>query len=164
MVALSKRAWSERTAWQLEQGGINPLMARLYAARGISQPGQISTRMEELLPPAALKGMDTAAQILADAITEGRKVCIVADYDADGATACAVAVKGLQLLGIQSGKLDYFVPDRFKLGYGLTPAIVDLVAQAPGGKPDLLITVDNGIASIDAVSYTHLTLPTTSRV
>lgn len=152
MVTLSKRAWSERTAWQLEQGGLSPLMARLYAARGISQADQISTRMEDLIAPNALKGMTTAAQIMADAIMEGRKVCIVADYDADGATACAVAVKGLHLLGIEHAKLDYFVPDRFKLGYGLTPAIVDLVAQAPGGKPDLLITVDNGIASIDGVA------------
>ncbi|MGI9142487.1 MAG: single-stranded-DNA-specific exonuclease RecJ [Fluviibacter sp.] len=152
MVTLSKRAWSERTAWQLEQGGLSPLMARLYAARGISQADQISTRMEDLIAPNALKGMSTAAQIMADAIMEGRKVCIVADYDADGATACAVAVKGLHLLGIEHAKLDYFVPDRFKLGYGLTPAIVDLVAQAPGGKPDLLITVDNGIASIDGVA------------
>ncbi|MEN9902776.1 MAG: single-stranded-DNA-specific exonuclease [Pseudomonadota bacterium] len=152
MVTLSKRAWSERKAWQLEQGGLSPLMARLYAARGISQTDQISTRMEDLIAPTALKGMTTASQILADAIVEGRKVCIVADYDADGATACAVAVKGLRLLGIQPDKLTYFVPDRFKLGYGLTPAIVDLVAQAPGGKPDLLITVDNGIASIDGVA------------
>ncbi|MFM8502174.1 MAG: DHH family phosphoesterase, partial [Fluviibacter sp.] len=142
---MSKRAWSERTAWQLEQGGLNPLMARLYAARGISQADQISTRMEDLIAPNALKGITTAAQILADAIMEGRKVCIVADYDADGATACTVAVKGLRLLGIEPAKLDYFVPDRFKLGYGLTPAIVDLVAQASSGKPDLLVTVDNGI-------------------
>lgn len=153
MVTLNKRAWSERTAWQLEQGGITPLMARLYAARGINQPDQISTRMEDLLPPAALKGMAEASQILANAITQGLKVCIVADYDADGATACAVAVKGLRLLGIQTDKLTYFVPDRFKLGYGLTSAIVDLLVQAPGGKPDLLITVDNGIASIDGVAH-----------
>lgn len=153
MVTLNKRAWSERTAWQLEQSGITPLMARLYAARGINQPDQISTRMEDLLPPAALKGIAEASQILANAITQGLKVCIVADYDADGATACAVAIKGLRLLGIQTDKLTYFVPDRFKLGYGLTSAIVDLLVQAPGGKPDLLITVDNGIASIDGVAH-----------
>ena len=153
MVTLSKRVWSERTAWQLEQGGVSPLLARLYAARGISQADQIGTRMEDLLPPAALKGMNEAASLLADALMTGRKICIVADYDADGATACAVAVKGLHLLGISPGKLDYFVPDRFKLGYGLTPAIVDLVSQSSGGKPDLLITVDNGIASIDGVAH-----------
>lgn len=154
MVTLSKRAWSERTAWQLEQTGLSPLLSRLYAARGISQADQISTRMEDLLPPAALKGLDTAASILADAIMNGCKICIVADYDADGATACAVAVKGLHLLGCPSDKLNYFVPDRFKLGYGLTPAIVDLLAHAPNGrKPDLLITVDNGIASIEGVAH-----------
>ena len=149
---LKQRAWSERTAWQLEQGGVNPLLARLYAARGISQPEHISTQMTDLLPPGGLKGMDAAARILADAIMQGQRICIVADYDADGATACAVAVKGLRMLGLAPDRLTYFVPDRFKLGYGLTPAIVDLVAQAPGTAPDVLMTVDNGIASIDGVS------------
>ena len=153
MVSLKQRAWSERTAWQLEQSGLHPLLARLYAARGIQNATQISTRMEDLIPSAALKGLGDASAQLADAIMQGQRICVVADYDADGATACAVAVKGLRLLGIQPDKLDYFVPDRFKLGYGLTPAIVDLVAQAPGGKPDLLITVDNGIASIDGVAH-----------
>lgn len=149
---LKQRAWSERTAWQLEQGGVNPLLARLYAARGISQPEHISTQMTDLLPPGGLKGMDAAARILADAIMQGQRICIVADYDADGATACAVAVKGLRMLGLALDRLTYFVPDRFKLGYGLTPAIVDLVAQVPGSAPDVLMTVDNGIASIDGVS------------
>ena len=150
---LKQRAWSERTAWQLEQGGVNPLLARLYAARGISQPEHISTQMTDLLPPGGLKGMDAAARILADAIMQGQRICIVADYDADGATACAVAVKGLRMLGLAPDRLTYFVPDRFKLGYGLTPAIVDLVAQAPGTAPDVLMTVDNGIASIDGVAH-----------
>ncbi len=150
---LKQRAWSERTAWQLEQGGVNPLLARLYAARGISQPEHISTQMTDLLPPGGLKGMDAAARILADAIMQGQRICIVADYDADGATACAVAVKGLRMLGLAPDRLTYFVPDRFKLGYGLTPAIVDLVAQVPGSAPDVLMTVDNGIASIDGVAH-----------
>src|SRR5574343_130920 len=153
MVMLKQRAWSERTAWQLEQGGVNPLLARLYAARGISQPEHISTQMTDLLPPGGLKGMDAAARILADAIMQGQRICIVADYDADGATACAVAVKGLRMLGLAPDRLTYFVPDRFKLGYGLTPAIVDLVAQVPGSAPDVLMTVDNGIASIDGVAH-----------
>lgn len=149
---LKQRAWSERTAWQLEQAGVSPLLARLYAARGISQAAHISTQMTDLLPPDALKGMAAAATILADTIVQGRRICIVADYDADGATACAVAVKGLCLLGLPPDKLTYFVPDRFKLGYGLTPAIADLVADMPDGKPDLLVTVDNGIASVDGVA------------
>lgn len=149
---LKQRAWSERTAWQLEQAGVSPLLARLYAARGISQAAHISTQMTDLLPPDALKGMAAAATILADTIVQGRRICIVADYDADGATACAVAVKGLRLLGLPPDKLTYFVPDRFKLGYGLTPAIADLVADMPDGKPDLLVTVDNGIASVDGVA------------
>lgn len=153
MVSLKQRAWSERTAWQLEQSGVHPLLARLYAARGIKKREQISTRMEDLAPPDALKGLTDAAMLMAEAIVNGRRICIVADYDADGATACAVAMRGLRLLGAQAGRLSYFVPDRFKLGYGLTPAIVDLVAQDANGKPDLLVTVDNGIASIDGVAH-----------
>ena len=153
MVTLKQRAWSERTAWQLEQRGIHPLLARIYAARGIQHAEQISTRMEDLVPPGALKGLEAAAALLAEAIVAGRRICIVADYDADGATACAVAMRGLRLLGAQPDRLNYFVPDRFKLGYGLTPAIVDLVAQDHSGKPDLLVTVDNGIASIDGVAH-----------
>lgn len=153
MVSLKQRAWSERTAWQLEQSGVHPLLARLYAARGIQKREQISTRMEDLVPPGALKGLTEAAALLADAIINGRRICIVADYDADGATACAVAMRGLRLLGAQADRLNYFVPDRFKLGYGLTPAIVDLVTQDANGKPDLLVTVDNGIASIDGVAH-----------
>jgi len=153
MVSLKQRVWSERTAWQLEQGGIPPLLARLYAARGIQTPNQISTRMEDLIPPGALKGLTEASSLLADAIIDGKRICIVADYDADGATACAVAMRGLRLLGARPERLTYFVPDRFKLGYGLTPAIVDLVVQDPASKPDLLVTVDNGIASIDGVAH-----------
>jgi len=153
MVILRQRPWSERTAWQLVQSGVNPLLARLYAARGISQADQISSQMTDLLPPDALKGMTAAAKILSDAIIQGQRVCVVADYDADGATACAVAVKGLRLLGLPPDRLTFFVPDRFKLGYGLTPTIVDLVAAMPNGKPDLLVTVDNGIASVDGVAH-----------
>ncbi len=153
MVSLKQRAWSERTAWQLEQSGVHPLLARLYAARGIQKREQISTRMEDLAPPDALKGLTDAAMLMAEAIVNGRRICIVADYDADGATACAVAMRGLRLLGAQADRLSYFVPDRFKLGYGLTPAIVDLVAQDANGKPDLLVTVDNGIASIEGVAH-----------
>lgn len=155
MVNLKQRSWSERAAWQLEQSGLHPLLARLYAARGIQTATQISTRMEDLIPPAALKGLSDAAALLADAILQGQRICVVADYDADGATACAVAVRGLRLLGVPADRVTYFVPDRFKLGYGLTPAIVDLVAQDPQGKPDLLITVDNGIASIDGVAHAN---------
>lgn len=153
MTHLKQRAWSERNAWQLEQSGVHPLLARLYAARGIQTREQISTRMEDLVPPGALKGLTEAARLLADAIINGQRICIVADYDADGATACAVAMRGLGLLGAQPNRLSYFVPDRFKLGYGLTPAIVDLVAQNTEGKPDYLVTVDNGIASIDGVAH-----------
>ena len=148
MVSLKQRIWSERTVWQLEQGGIHPLLARLYAARGIQTPAQISTRMEDLIPPHALKGLTKAASLLADAIESGQRICIVADYDCDGATACAVALRGLRLLGAQ--QTSYLVPDRISDGYGLTPAIADRV-HALGAE--LLLTVDNGIASVEGVSH-----------
>lgn len=155
MVKLEQRSWSERTVWQLEQSGLHPLLARLYAARGIQTATQMSTRMEDLIPPAALKGLRDASELLATAIMQGQRICVVADYDADGATACAVAVRGLRLLGAQTDRVSYFVPDRFRLGYGLTPAIVDLVAKDPQGRPDLLVTVDNGIASIEGVAHAN---------
>lgn len=153
MVAFNRRTCSERTAWLLEQSGINPLLSKIYAARGICSPKQISTRIEDLLPPQSLKDIGNASKIIADAIINNQKICIIADYDADGATACSVAVKGLSLLGALDRCLNYFVPDRFKLGYGLTPEIIDLLSVDESKKPDLIITVDNGIASIDGVEY-----------
>src|SRR6185295_1678939 len=97
-----------------------------------------------------LKGMDGAARLLADAIQAGKRLLIIADYDADGATACAIGMRSLRLFG---ANVDYLVPDRFKLGYGLSPELVELAASgSKGGKPDLLITVDNGIASVEGVA------------
>src|SRR6185436_12269872 len=93
-----------------------------------------------------MKGMEDAARLLADAIVARKRLLIIADYDADGATACAVGLRALRGLGAE---VDYLVPDRFKLGYGLSPEIVELAAQK---KPDLLITVDNGIASVEGVA------------
>lgn len=136
-----------RAAWVLEQAGIHPLLARLYAARGVLGKEELDNGLGRLLPPASLKGATEAAQLLADAIAAGRKLCIVADYDCDGATACAVAVRGLRLLGAQH--VNYLVPDRVVDGYGLTRPIAQRV-KAQGA--DVLITVDNGIASIDGVA------------
>lgn len=139
-----------RAAWALEQGGLHPLLARLYAARGITDQTDLDDALARLLPPDSMKGTTEAGRALADAMTAGRRICIVADYDCDGATACAVGVRGLRLLGAPMGfdNVHYLVPDRVVDGYGLTPAIARRV-KATGA--DVLVTVDNGIASIDGV-------------
>ncbi|MDE2502452.1 MAG: single-stranded-DNA-specific exonuclease RecJ [Burkholderiales bacterium] len=139
-----------RAVWSLEQSGVHPLLARLFAARGLQSAEDLDDAPARLLSPADLKGAAQAASLLADAIQQGQRICIVADYDCDGATACAVALRGLRMLGAQPGTLDYVVPDRAIHGYGLTPAIVDL---ARARRPDLLVTVDNGIASHAGVAH-----------
>jgi len=139
-----------RAAWALEQAGVHPLLARLFAARGVRSAEELDDALGRLLPPGELRGADAAAQLLADAIAQRRRICIVADYDCDGATACAVALRGLALLGAARETLGYVVPDRAVHGYGLTPAIVDL---ALAQRPDLLLTVDNGIASLAGVAH-----------
>jgi single-stranded-DNA-specific exonuclease len=139
-----------RTAWSLEQAGVHPLLARLFAARGITSAEQLDDALARLLPPADLRGAAEAARLLADAIDGHKRMVVVADYDCDGATACAVALRGLALLGAAPHTLGYVVPDRQVHGYGLTPAIVDLAAQQ---RPDVLITVDNGIASFEGVAH-----------
>ncbi|MBK6612598.1 single-stranded-DNA-specific exonuclease RecJ [Ottowia sp.] len=136
-----------RAAWALEQAGVHPLLARLFAARGVASADELDEGLARLLPPAGLKGAQAAAALLADAIAAGQRLCIVADYDCDGATACAVGIRGLRLLG--APHVQYLVPDRVIDGYGLTPPIAGRVA-ARGA--DVLITVDNGIASIDGVA------------
>ena len=136
-----------RSAWALEQSGVHPLLARLYAARGVNTPDELDDALAKLLPPSGLKGAQEAARLLADAMAADRRLCIVADYDCDGATACAVAVRGLRMLGAR--QVSYLVPDRVVDGYGLTPPIAQRV-KAQGA--DLLITVDNGIASVEGVA------------
>ena len=136
-----------RSVWALQQGGIHPLLAQLFAARGVNAMADLDDALAKLLPPASLRGSREAAELLADAIESGKKICVVADYDCDGATACAVALRGLKLLGAQH--VSYLVPDRVIDGYGLSPPIAERV-KASGA--DLLVTVDNGIASIDGVA------------
>ncbi len=135
-----------RSAWALEQAGIHPLLARLYAARGVQSKDELDDALNLLLPPAGMLGTQAAANLLADAIAHNKRLCIVADYDCDGATACAVGVRGLRMLGAQN--VNYLVPDRVVDGYGLTPPIAQRV-HAQGA--DVLITVDNGIASVAGV-------------
>ena len=136
-----------RTAWTLEQAGVHPLLSRLFAARGIQSPDELDDGLAKLLPPQTLKGTEAAANLLADAIDAQKRLCIVADYDCDGATACAVGLRGLRMLGAQH--VSYIVPDRVVDGYGLTAPIAQRVQQAGA---DVLITVDNGIASMEGVA------------
>ncbi len=126
--------------------GLHPTLARILSARGVTHARELATDLPELMAPQAMKGIDRAAVYLADAIAARRRLLIVADYDCDGATACAVGVRGLRMLGAQ---VDYIVPNRFEYGYGLTPEIVALAAQR---NPDVIVTVDNGIASVDGVA------------
>jgi single-stranded-DNA-specific exonuclease len=137
-----------RAVWTLEQAGIHPLLARLYAARGVTGTEELDDALGKLLPPSTLLGADRAAVLLADAIAQNKRLCIVADYDCDGATACAVAMRGLRLLGAQH--VSYLVPDRIVDGYGLTAPIAQRVKDQGA---DVLITVDNGIASLDGVAH-----------
>ena len=133
----------------LQASGIHPLLARLWAARGVTHPDQTKLAWPALLPPAGLTHSAHAAGVLADAIQAGRRLLIVADYDCDGATACAVGLRALSAMGAD---VDFLVPNRFETGYGLSPAVVDLAVTHRNGKPDIIITVDNGIASVDGVA------------
>jgi single-stranded-DNA-specific exonuclease len=129
----------------LLDAGYSNALARIYAARGIRSAGQLDTSLAALIPPDRLTHNQKLAELLADAITQKQRLLVVGDYDADGATATAVAVRGLRSMGAD---VDFLVPNRFEYGYGLTPEIVRLAAER---KPDLIITVDNGIASIEGV-------------
>ena len=145
---ISNRDVPPRAVWVLEQAGVHPLLARLYAARGVCGMDELDDGLNRLLPPAGMKGATDAAVLLADAIGQQLKLCIVADYDCDGATACAVGLRGLRLLGARH--VSYIVPDRVLDGYGLTAPIAQRVRDSGA---DVLITVDNGIASIEGVAH-----------
>ena len=136
---------------------LHPVLRQVYLNRGVTHEQQLDRTLKNLPNYQRLSGIDKAVSLIKTAIKTDQKILIVADFDADGATSCAVAIRGLRMLGATN--LDFVVPDRFKFGYGLTPEIVDVALEL---KPDLLITVDNGISS--AVSYTHLTLPTSDLV
>lgn len=132
----------------LQAAGIHPLLSRLWAARGVIDPAQTHLAWPSMLPPGQLTHAGHAAAVLADAIAQGKRLLIVADYDCDGATACAVGLRALAAMGAQ---VDFLVPNRFETGYGLSPAVVELALRHRNGKPDIIITVDNGIASVDGV-------------
>jgi single-stranded-DNA-specific exonuclease len=141
-----ERSFSDTDRRALERAGVHPVLARVLAARHIRSAEDLRYETSRLLAPSRLANADQAAALLADAIAGGRRILIVADYDADGATACALGVRALRALGAD---VHYLVPDRFVLGYGLSPELVDLAA---GLRPDLLVTVDNGIASVEGVA------------
>jgi len=139
------------TARRLQAQGLPAPLARALAARGIQDQTELALSTQQMQAPTSMAQLETAARLLADAIAEKKRLLVVADYDCDGATACAVAIRGLRAMGAQ---VDFLVPNRFEYGYGLTPELVDLAAQGTAtapGRPDLIITVDNGIASIEGV-------------
>ena len=146
MTKIIERSFAQADADRLVAAGIHPVLARVYAARGIGSPAQLDNKLDQLLPFSEMRNATAAAILLADAIATNRKLMIIADYDCDGATACAVGVRGLRSFG---ARIDYLVPNRFEYGYGLTPEIVRLAHER---EPEILITVDNGIASIDGVA------------
>ena len=146
MTNITTRSAPPRVVWQLEQQGLHPLLARLYASRGIKDKSELDYELKSLIPPTALTNATEAAHLLADAIEAEAKMLIIGDYDCDGATATAVGMRALKMLGAD---VNFLLPDRFKLGYGLSPEIVDVAAQQ---SPDLIITVDNGIASLEGVA------------
>lgn len=146
MPKITPRNIPATAAQKLRDSGYSPAMANIFAARGITDSNQLDTTFAGLLPFDNLKNATAMARLLADAIASRKKLMVIADYDADGATACAVAVRGLRAFGAQ---IDFIVPNRFEYGYGLTPEIVQLAAKS---NPDILITVDNGIASVEGVA------------
>lgn len=125
---------------------LHPVLQRIYAARDVRSARELERSLEHLHPFTALTGVDRAAELLHDALAHQKRILIVADFDADGATSCALAVRALR--GFGASDVRYVVPDRFRFGYGLTPEIVEVAAQH---EPDLIVTVDNGISSIDGV-------------
>nr|WP_247604805.1 single-stranded-DNA-specific exonuclease RecJ [Alcaligenes faecalis] len=150
---LKNRPAQEAASNALKQAGVHDLMARLLASRGVTDAAQIDPAWRNMIPPNMLTQAREAAVLLADAIARRDRMLIIADYDCDGATACAVGLRALRSMG---AVVDFLVPNRFETGYGLSPAVVELAEQHPSGKPDLLITVDNGIASIDGVEAAHM--------
>lgn len=146
MTRIAVRPYSLQSFRHLHDAGIHPVLARIFAARGISEPAELSTGLSGMIPPKQLLNIGKAAVFLADAIAGGQKMTVIADYDCDGATACAVALRGLKLMG---ARVDFMVPNRFDNGYGLTPAIVDEAKKNHG--TEVLVTVDNGIASLEGI-------------
>lgn len=131
--------------------GLHPVLARIYAARGVRSPDELERALKALAPPQQLKGMEAALALLESALHEDRRILIIGDFDADGATSTTLAVLALRTMG--AAQVDYLVPNRFEYGYGLTPEIVALACESK--SPELVITVDNGISSLEGVAAAH---------
>jgi len=138
------------TAADLLSATLHPVLSRIYRARAVTTPAELEHGLDKLLPPGRLLGMERAVTLLAEALRARKRILVVADFDADGATSCALVVRALRAMG--AADVRYVVPNRFEYGYGLTPEIVALAAKQ---QPDLIITVDNGIASVDGVEAAH---------
>ncbi|AGF49012.1 single-stranded-DNA-specific exonuclease RecJ [Candidatus Kinetoplastidibacterium galati] len=136
----------------LESFGIHPLLAKLWTSRGINNINQIKYDWISLIPPNYLNQIDNAARHLTDAITKNKNILIVADYDCDGATACAVGIRAMRAM---KANVDFIVPNRFKNGYGLSTDIIEQILLNRKYKPDIILTVDNGISSIDGIEYAN---------
>jgi single-stranded-DNA-specific exonuclease len=135
----------------LVRSGVHPVLARVFAARNVRTPEELDESLEALARPGQMANLSQAAAWLGQMILSNKKILVVADYDADGATACAVAIRGLRRFG---ARVDYLVPDRFSFGYGLTPSLIDHAVKLHAQEPiDLIITVDNGISSIAGVAH-----------
>ncbi|CAG0989262.1 Single-stranded-DNA-specific exonuclease RecJ [Methylophilaceae bacterium] len=150
MPVIVERSFDPSIAAELAADGIQPALARILAARGIISASQLESSLAGLIPPERLTNNQRMAAIMADAIAERKRFLVIGDYDADGATATAVAVRGLRSMG---AIVDYLVPNRFEYGYGLTPEIVKLAAER---QPDIIVTVDNGIASVEGVDAANM--------
>lgn len=146
MPEIAPREVDEAARTRLVNAGCDPRLAQLYAARGLTCLEDLATTLKSLAAPEGLAHIGEAARLLADAIAAGKRMLIVADYDADGATACAVGLRALRSMGAQ---VDYIVPNRFEHSYGLSP---EIVREAAKRAPDLLITVDNGIAAVEGIA------------
>ncbi|MDT8282169.1 MAG: single-stranded-DNA-specific exonuclease RecJ [Gammaproteobacteria bacterium] len=142
--AIARRG--EMVSEEIQNSDLHPLLKKIYANRGVTRLKQVSHKLQDLIDFSLLKDIEIAADIVSQAIINDRRIVIVGDFDADGATACAVMTQSLKAFGLND--VDYLVPNRFDFGYGLSPQIVDLAAQS---KPDLIVTVDNGISSIEGV-------------
>ena len=149
MTRILNREFDLEAARRLHEEGYLPPVARALSARGIRDASELAQDWKSMLPPAMLEGTREAAERLALARERGERVTVVTDYDCDGATACAVAIRGLGMMDV---KADYFVPHRVHHGYGLSCAVVDLLA-ARTPRPDVLLTVDNGVSSAEAVRH-----------
>jgi len=135
------------TAGQFVASNIHPLLARVYSSRGVESPAQLDLALAHLLSPTLLLNADRAATLLADALAADKRIVVIGDFDADGATSTALVVSALRDFG--ASNVGYLVPNRFEYGYGLTPEIVAIAGQS---HPELIITVDNGISSIEGVA------------